>query len=91
MRKYLIAIGLALLINQAISASIKGNYAIKNVSTGMLLRVKDASNKNGNAFSGLRSTELEMYDLELHFGRRKYLSIKKTSLPGKPFSLNKQT
>jgi hypothetical protein len=47
MRKYLIAIGLALLINQAISASIKGNYAIKNVSTGMLLRVKDASNKNG--------------------------------------------
>ncbi|GAA4086117.1 RICIN domain-containing protein [Mucilaginibacter panaciglaebae] len=26
---------------------IKGNYAIKNVQTGMLLRVKDASSKNG--------------------------------------------
>lgn len=26
---------------------IKGNYAIKNVQNGMLLRVKDASNKNG--------------------------------------------
>jgi len=26
---------------------IKGHYAIKNVKTGMLLRVKDASNKNG--------------------------------------------
>ena len=26
---------------------IKGNYAIKNVQTGMLLRVKDAHSKNG--------------------------------------------
>lgn len=26
---------------------IKGNYAIKNVQTGMLLRVKDAGSKNG--------------------------------------------
>ncbi|PWS28752.1 hypothetical protein DHW03_02610 [Pedobacter yonginense] len=26
---------------------IKGNFAIKNVQTGMLLRVKDASGKNG--------------------------------------------
>lgn len=26
---------------------IKGNYAIKNVQTGMLLRVKDANSKNG--------------------------------------------
>jgi hypothetical protein len=48
MRKYLIVIGFALLVNQAVFAQIiKGNYAIKNVSTGMLLRVKDASNKNG--------------------------------------------
>jgi hypothetical protein len=48
MRKYLIAIGFALLVNQAVFAQIiKGNYAIKNVLTGMLLRVKDASNKNG--------------------------------------------
>jgi hypothetical protein len=48
MRRYLIAIGFALLVNQAVFAQIiKGNYAIKNVLTGMLLRVKDASNKNG--------------------------------------------
>jgi hypothetical protein len=48
MRKCLIAIGFALLIHHAVLAqTIKGNYAIKNVSTGMLLRVKDASNKNG--------------------------------------------
>lgn len=26
---------------------IKGNYAIKNVQTGMLLRIKDANSKNG--------------------------------------------
>ncbi|WP_221392484.1 RICIN domain-containing protein [Dyadobacter sp. NIV53] len=31
----------------AFSQEIKGNYAIKNVKTGMLLRVKDASSKNG--------------------------------------------
>lgn len=29
------------------SQDIKGNYAIKNVQTGMLLRVKDAGSKNG--------------------------------------------
>lgn len=29
------------------SQEIKGTYAIKNVKTGMLLRVKDASGKNG--------------------------------------------
>lgn len=29
------------------SQEIKGTYAIKNVKTGMLLRVKDASTKNG--------------------------------------------
>jgi len=49
MRKYLIALGFALLINQVVvyAQNIKGNYAIKNMQTGMLLRVKDASNKNG--------------------------------------------
>jgi hypothetical protein len=31
----------------AFSQDIKGNYAIKNVQTGMLLRVKDANSKNG--------------------------------------------
>lgn len=31
----------------AYSQGIKGTYAIKNVKTGMLLRVKDASGKNG--------------------------------------------
>jgi len=48
MRNYLIAMGFALLINHAVLAqAIKGNYAIKNVQTRMLLRVKDANNKNG--------------------------------------------
>ncbi len=31
----------------ALAQDIKGNYAIKNVQTGMLLRVKDAASKNG--------------------------------------------
>ncbi|GAB3927772.1 RICIN domain-containing protein [Mucilaginibacter myungsuensis] len=31
----------------ALAQTIKGTYAIKNVQTGMLLRVKDASGKNG--------------------------------------------
>jgi hypothetical protein len=31
----------------AFAQEIKGNYAIKNVQTGMLLRVKDAASKNG--------------------------------------------
>ena len=31
----------------AFSQDIKGNYAIKNVQTGMLLRVKDAASANG--------------------------------------------
>lgn len=35
------------LIIPAFSQGIKGNYAIKNVQTGMLLRVKDAGSKNG--------------------------------------------
>ena len=29
------------------SQTIKGNYAIKNVQTGLLLRIKDANGKNG--------------------------------------------
>ena len=37
-----------LLVSFMLSAQvIKGTYAIKNVQTGMLLRVKDANNKNG--------------------------------------------
>eukprot|EP01012_Entosiphon_sulcatum_P040579 TRINITY_DN54254_c0_g1_i1.p1 TRINITY_DN54254_c0_g1~~TRINITY_DN54254_c0_g1_i1.p1 ORF type:complete len:165 (+),score=23.99 TRINITY_DN54254_c0_g1_i1:676-1170(+) len=48
MRNYLIALILVLLLNPALFAqNIKGNYAIKNVLTGMLLRVKDANGKNG--------------------------------------------
>lgn len=41
---------LILLISYSFFASsqvIKGNYAIKNVQTGMLLRIKDAASKNG--------------------------------------------
>jgi len=48
MRRYLITGSLLLLIHHFVSGQIiRGNYAIKNVETGMLLRVKDASNKNG--------------------------------------------
>ncbi|QIL41571.1 RICIN domain-containing protein [Pedobacter sp. HDW13] len=48
MRRYLITTSLLLLIHCCVSGqTIKGNYAIKNVETGMLLRIKDASNKNG--------------------------------------------
>lgn len=48
MRRYLITGSLLLLMHCYVSGqTIKGKYAIKNVETGMLLRVKDASNKNG--------------------------------------------
>ncbi len=48
MRKFLITLGFALIIHQVVFAqNIKGNYAIKNVVTGMLLRIKDANGKNG--------------------------------------------
>jgi hypothetical protein len=38
---------LSLLVFPCFAQHIKGNYAIKNVQTGMLLRVKDADSKNG--------------------------------------------
>lgn len=48
MRNYLITLSFILLLNTVLFAqNIKGNYAIKNVLTGMLLRVKDANGKNG--------------------------------------------
>ena len=48
MRKYLITFCFLVLVNQVVLAqTIKGNFAIKNVLTGMLLRIKDASGKNG--------------------------------------------
>lgn len=45
--KYLILIVLLTIFSNSFSQDIKGNYAIKNVKTGMLLRVKDAASKNG--------------------------------------------
>ncbi len=39
--------GLLLMAAGAFSQNIKGHYAIKNVKTGMLLRVKDAHSENG--------------------------------------------
>ena len=47
MKKILLFIVLAGCSLFASSQDIKGNYAIKNVQTGMLLRVKDAASKNG--------------------------------------------
>ncbi|MFP5079763.1 RICIN domain-containing protein [Pedobacter sp. JCM 36344] len=38
---------LLLLFSYSYSQDIKGTYAIKNVKTGMLLRIKDANGKNG--------------------------------------------
>lgn len=45
--KYVILIVLLTIFSNSFSQDIKGNYAIKNVKTGMLLRVKDAASKNG--------------------------------------------
>jgi len=48
MKKSTLIFSLTLFIATYVQAQvIKGNYAIKNVQTGMLLRVKDASGKNG--------------------------------------------
>lgn len=48
MKKTLLLLSLQLSLSFFASAQdIKGNYAIKNVQTGMLLRVKDAGSKNG--------------------------------------------
>ncbi|QEC79843.1 RICIN domain-containing protein [Mucilaginibacter ginsenosidivorax] len=48
MKKTLLILSLQLSLSFFASAQdIKGNYAIKNVQTGMLLRVKDAGSKNG--------------------------------------------
>lgn len=48
MKINILVIAFLLGICQVVSAqNIKGNFAIKNVQNGMLLRVKDASNKNG--------------------------------------------
>ena len=47
-RFYLFLIAIFLLFSVNISAQIiKGTFAIKNVQTGRVLRIKDANNKNG--------------------------------------------
>lgn len=47
-RFYLFLIAIFLLFSVNISAQIiKGTFAIKNVQTGKVLRIKDANNKNG--------------------------------------------
>ena len=47
MKKLLLFVVLASCSVLALAQDIKGNYAIKNVKTGMLLRIKDANSKNG--------------------------------------------
>lgn len=47
MKHLLILLFLINISHLGFSQDIKGNYAIKNVQTGMLLRVKDAGSKNG--------------------------------------------
>lgn len=47
MKKALLSLALFLSAAFVFAQDIKGNYAIKNVKTGMLLRIKDANSKNG--------------------------------------------
>lgn len=47
MKKLVLLAAFALSAAFVFAQDIKGNYAIKNVQTGMLLRVKDANSKNG--------------------------------------------
>jgi hypothetical protein len=47
MKKALLLTCMLCLSMLTFAQDIKGNYAIKNVQTGMLLRVKDANSKNG--------------------------------------------
>jgi Ricin-type beta-trefoil lectin domain-like len=48
MKKMIVLLPIVLLAaTMAMAQVISGNYAIKNVQTGMLLRVKDAESKNG--------------------------------------------
>jgi hypothetical protein len=47
MKKILLLAAFVLSAAFAFAQDIKGNYAIKNVQTGMLLRIKDANSKNG--------------------------------------------
>lgn len=49
MKNFIIAISSVFLFVGACSAQdiIKGTYAIKNVQTGMVLRIKDANSKDG--------------------------------------------
>lgn len=46
-KKLILSLLLLSVLTTAFSQNIKGNYAIKNVKTGLLLRVKDAASKNG--------------------------------------------
>ncbi|RFZ95612.1 hypothetical protein D0C36_08875 [Mucilaginibacter conchicola] len=42
-----IMIAMVLFLTTTVAQTIKGTYAIKNVQTGMLLRIKDANTKTG--------------------------------------------
>ncbi len=46
-RSYLLLLFLLVFTTMGIAQEISGNYAIKNLETGLLLRVKDANSKNG--------------------------------------------
>lgn len=47
MKRLLLVLAFIGCVMVANAQDIKGNYAIKNVKTGMLLRIKDANKKNG--------------------------------------------
>ena len=53
MKKYLFIIALLSVFTITVVAqTIKGNFAIKNVQTSLLLRIKDANTKNGTPLVG---------------------------------------
>ena len=78
----------------SIAQNIKGTYAIKNVETGMLLRIKDANKTNGTplvAYSPVnwkcvtwdfQHVDGQTYQLKNLFTSKTFQSIETTPAPG---------
>lgn len=52
MKKIVLFITILLITITTFAQAITGNYAIKNVHTGLLLRIQDANSKNGTPIVG---------------------------------------
>lgn len=87
MKKIFVLIALTTISVCTMAQQIKGNYAIKNVHTGMLLRVKDASSKNGTPLVAyypenwkcmtwnFKSTSADTYQLQNLFTRKTFQPV----------------